>query len=423
MANLFNPFNIFRRSASPASAATQETPATTQEPPEYSPRHGRIKSDSVMSLTGGGLYASLNVATVHRCVTVISNSVAALPLRVMNLRGAIYVPEVNSPLSWALEFEPNSEESAFNMMRRAIQDILLWGNAYLVPFFGGNRVTLRLCSPTAVNYDPYSDTYDVNDVLHGVVGRFPSYKVVHFRGLSIDGKTGVSVLTFARKSVDISAQGSKEQEKRFASGGTVRGVITTPDNHASFGSNTPQQMADAADYVEEQIDCNRKIIAVPADSKFTQMSMSSADMQFLQSRQFEVREICRFFGVHPSFVFDDTSNNYKSAETANAAFLTNTLNPILRNIETELTRRLLPVAARSGRSRIMFDRPAMFAMDLDARYKYQRARLETGTASVNELRREENVEPVSGGDMPLVSANLRAITEINQTTSQTNADN
>lgn len=50
-------------------------------------------------------------------------------------------------------------------------------------------------------------------------------------------------------------------------------------------------------------------------------------MQFLESRKFTVRELCRFFGVHPSFVFDDTSNNYKSAEMANVAFLSNTLNP------------------------------------------------------------------------------------------------
>ncbi len=412
MANILNRINIFRRSAS----------APVAEPPEYCPRRGRCGNDTVVSLTGGGVYPSLNIATVYRCVTVISNSVAALPLRVMNLRGSIYVPETNSPLSWALGMEPNSEESSFNMMRRAIQDILLWGNAYIVPTFESSRVTLRLCSPTAVTYDPYSDAYDINDVLHGVSGHFPSYRVVHLRGLTLDGKTGISVLTFARKSIDISAQGSKEQEKRFASGGTVRGVMTNPETRAAFGSNTPQQQQDSADYVEDQIDSNRKVIAIPADSKFTQMSMSSADMQFLQSRQFEVREICRFFGVHPSFVFDDTSNNYKSAETANAAFLTNTLNPILRNIETELTRRLLPVAARTGRSRIMFDRPAMFAMDLDARYKYQRARLETGTASVNELRREENVAPVDGGDLPLVSANLRTITETNQNTPKQNAD-
>ena len=133
-------------------------------------------------------------------------------------------------------------------------------------------------------------------------------------------------------------------------------------------------------------------------------------MQFLETRKFSVREICRFFGVHPSFVFDDTSNNYKSAEMANVAFLSNTLNPILRKIETELHRKLVAPSLCCKR-KFQFDRRGVYACDLDSKIKYQAQTIAAGLYTVNEWRREENKPAVEGGDTVLVSANLKGITE------------
>jgi HK97 family phage portal protein len=134
-------------------------------------------------------------------------------------------------------------------------------------------------------------------------------------------------------------------------------------------------------------------------------------MQFLESRKFTVREICRFFGVHPSFVFDDTSNNYKSAEMANVAFLNNTLNPILRKIEAELLRKLVAPTLATKR-KFEFNRQSLYACDLESRGKYWKQVIETGLYTVNELRREENKPDVEGGDTVLVSANLKSITNL-----------
>lgn len=150
---------------------------------------------------------------------------------------------------------------------------------------------------------------------------------------------------------------------------------------------------------------------MPGQVQFTQMSMSSVDMQFLESRKFTVREICRFFGVHPSFVFDDTSNNYKSAEMANVAFLNNTLNPILRKIEAELLRKLVAPTLATKR-KFEFNRQSLYACDLESRGKYWKQVIETGLYTVNELRREENKPDVEGGDTVLVSANLKSITNL-----------
>ena len=128
-----------------------------------------------------------------------------------------------------------------------------------------------------------------------------------------------------------------------------------------------------------------------------------------------MREICRFFGVHPSFVFDDTSNNYKSAEMANAGFLSDTLNPILRKIENELHRKLVAPSLCCKR-RFEFDRRDLYACDLDSKVKYQTSTIAAGIYTVNDWRIAENKEPVKGGDVVLVSANLKSLKEIGQQT-------
>ena len=124
-----------------------------------------------------------------------------------------------------------------------------------------------------------------------------------------------------------------------------------------------------------------------------------------------MRDICRFFGVNPSFVFDDTSNNYKSAEMANVAFLSNTLNPLLRNIENEFLRKLVAPSLCMKR-KFEFDRRALYACDLDSKVRYQNATIAAGLYTVNEWRREENRPEVEGGDRVLISANLKDITDI-----------
>lgn len=386
-------------------------PQASEEPPVYCPRRGYTEP-VLVSLTGGNTAAALAVSTVHRCVTLIADSIASLPLHVLHRRGGIYVPEAGSPLAFALEYQPNAETSAFDFWSSAVANILMQGNAYIVPRFTDYGPDLRLCTPGSVSYDPYTDTYNINDTLQGVSGQYTGGGIIHLRGLTIDGKTGVSVLTYARRSLDIAARGSAEQEKRFANGGTVRGIVSNAAERAAWGENRPEQLGDIADYMDERLQAGARIIAQPGDGRFTQLTMSSADMQFLESRKFETREICRFFGVPPSFVFDDTSNNYKSAENAYSDFLRNTLNPLLRKIEIEFTRKLFPGPARYGDCRLQYDRTAVYMMDLESRTSLQRKRMELGTATINELRREDNMPAIDGGDTPLVTANLRPVAEL-----------
>lgn len=395
MGILINIRNLFRRSG---------TAQEKQESTERSPR------------TGGSfpLLASanaLNIAAVYRCVNLLADSVAMLPVQYMRKKGDIFVEDRSDRMHYLLNVQPCEWLSAVDFWQQVVRYLLLRGNAYIVPVY--NMITmsverLALVDPTTVAHDTVNDTYTINDVYAGVSGVYDESEVLHIKNYSIDGKTGLSTITYARVALDITSTGDQETLNRFSNGGNVRGIVSNDNSVRGFGEYQDKELEKTAIDLDSRFRGGERIVSLPGQVQFSPISLSSTDMQFLETRKFNVREICRFFGVHPSFVFDDTSNNYKSAEMANVAFLTNTLNPILRKIEVELHRKLVAPSLCCKR-KFQFDRRGLYVCDLDSRIKYQAQTIAAGLYTVNEWRQEENKPPVEGGDIVLVSANLKSI--------------
>lgn len=400
-----NLFNVFKRRSS--GAAPSENQGTTQA--------GTRIGDYTQFFDYEGNHTALSLATVFRCVRLLSESVANLPLQYLRKRDGLFVEDTGSRLTYLLTVQPDSAISAFDFWAQAVENVLLEGNAYIIPVY--NTATMELdrlvlCKRHTVSHDIYNDKYTVSDIVNGIDGIYDEDEIIHIKGISPDGKHGISVLSYARLTLNIGTSGDRETLSRFQNGGTVRGIISNEKGVTGFGEYQDEQLEKTAESVDDKFRNGNRIVSLPGQVDFKQISLSSTDMQFLESRKFTVREICRFFGVHPSFVFDDTSNNYKSAEMANVAFLSNTLNPILRKIENELLRKLVAPSLCSKR-KFQFDRRGLYACDLDSKIKYQMQTIQAGLYTVNEWRQEENKPPVKGGDTVLVSANLRNIAENN----------
>lgn len=385
--------NLFRRSADGAASAT--------------PRTGAV---SLLPAANG---TALNVATVYRCVNLLADAVANLPVKYMRKKGDIFVEDRASRLHYLLNVQPCEYMSAIDFWRLLVQYVLLRGNAYIVPQYDYTTMELArlsLVDPTCVAHDTVNDRYSICDVNAGVFGTYSEDEVVHIKNYTVNGKTGISTLEFARTTTEIALTGDAETLNRFANGGSVRGIVGNDKSVRGFGEYQDTELAKTADDLDAKFRSGKRIVSVPGQAQFIPVALTSADMQFLESRKFTVRDICRFFGVHPSFVFDDTSNNYKSAEMANVAFLSNTLNPLLRKIEVELHRKLVAPSICCKRQ-FTFDRDGLYACDLDSKVKYIAQTIAAGIYTVNEWRVKENQPAVEGGDTVLVSANLKSITE------------
>lgn len=362
----------------------------------------------------------MRIATVYSCMKLLSDSVASLPIEISRRRSGVYVPE-DSRLSWLLNVQPNEDMSAYDFWSQATQYVTLLGNAYIVPIrsrIDGEIERFLLPHPTCVAYDSLHGTYFVHDTQSGFTDTLLTKDIIHFRNTSFDGLTGVGLIAWARQVLGITATGDEETRQRFANGGNVRGFLSNESSPTlGFGEYADDQLEAQARQADSFFRFGGRIFPKPGTTKFDQISSTSTDMQFLETRKFSVVEICRFFRVPPSFVFADTSNNYKSAENAILDLRQNAINPILRRYESELTRKLLG-EDYTRRKRIQFDRSALSACDLDAQMKYAASRIQCGIDTPNEARLAQNKPAVPDGDTVFVSANLKTIRELKNSTTQ-----
>lgn len=392
MANWWS--KIWRREESEFSEATQEQRST--------PRTGGGQAYLYMP----GAYESLAIATVYRCVQLLSDSVACLTMEYMKWKDGRFQPDTNNPLSYLLTVQPQPEMSIFDFWSFAVRQMLLQGNAYIVPrYVQGELTDLVLCSNNSVAHDTLNETYSICDQYNGVYGTFKESEVIHLYLHTSDGKDGESVLQHARRVAGIAMAGDTETANRFTNGGNVRGIVSNDKSAVGFGEYQDKELEKAAENLDSRFSAGEHIVSLPGQVDFKQISLSSTDMQFLETRKFTVREICRFFGVQPSFVFDDTSNNYKSAEMANITFLSMTLDPILKRIEAEFTRKLIS-RSQFGRRVFRFNRKGIYSLDLQSLADYQKKTIEAGIYTINDWRRQENLAEVEGGDIVHISTNL-----------------
>lgn len=382
----------------------ESTGTTTDRVAVASPRYA-----GTVQVYGGGGDTAMAVATVYRCVQLLGDSVASLRLQYLKRKDGRYQEDERSPYHYLLTVQPQPEMSAYDFWSMAVKEMLLDGNAYIYPRRVGDEVTdLVLCSRHSVGHDALNGLYTISDSYNGVYGTFKESEVIHLYLHSSDGRKGESVVSHAARVMAIASAGDTETLNRFQNGGTVRGLVTNDKGVRGFGEYQDSELEKTADNLDDRFRNGERIVSLPGQVDFKQISLSSTDMQFLESRKFTVRDICRFFGVHPSFVFDDSASNYKSAEMANVAFLSNTLDPILKRIENELCRKLIP-RSQCCRSVFRYDRRGIYSLDLASKASYQKATIECGIYTVNDWRRMENQPLTDGGDEVFVSTNLQRL--------------
>ena len=125
------------------------------------------------------------------------------------------------------------------------------------------------------------------------------------------------------------------------------------------------------------------------------------DAQLLETRQFNVIDICRFFGVSPVKAFDLTNSSYSTVEATQLAFLTDTLAPLLEKIELEFERKLYKPSERRN-IEVKFDTSALLRADKTSLAEYYNKLFQIGAVTVNEIRKALDLPAIDNGDKSFV---------------------
>jgi len=337
---------------------------------------------------------SLSVATVQACVSLIARSLASVPL-VLYRRTADggREPAEDHPLFPILHDLSNPLQTAFDVRQQLFVSVLLYGNGYAEIEWGedGYPRALWPLAPDDVTLYQNPDRSLLYRVQEGTGVRWlPSWRVHHVRGLATAGLLGMSPLR-AANAVGL-AMATEEFGARFFSQGARPGYILSH----------PGQLSDKAfqrlqNSWNDSAASSHKTKIVEEGIKVEKTGVAPDEAQFLETRAFQVAEICRIFNVSPGLVGAAETQTYASAEQDMIRFRELTLGPWAKNHRAAIQRDMLTDDERQDYF-VQYKLSSLQATDLLTRYQAHQVALLTGFATQNEVRALEDMNPVEGGD-------------------------
>ena len=347
---------------------------------------------------------SLALSAVYRCVEVITNGVASLPVKLYRTDEKGFKYEMHNNLSFILSKKPTGKINAFTFYKLIVKDILLQGNAYALILRNGKGEIIGLQYIQAGLVSPIDKGDRIEYQVTGIKGFVRQEDILHFMNYTDNGVYGISVLTHARRTLGIADYGENASENFYKSGGCTTGFLKF--DGPSSGKQREEILSawnQATGGVRNQ---PNGIPVLPANVNYTQLSVNPADAQLLESREFSVVEICRFFGVSPTKCFDLTHASYNNSEMAELAFLNDTLRPLLTKIEMEMETKLFK--PEEGYD-IKFDVSELLRTDKKSQAEYFTKMFNLGVLSPNDIRKELDMDEIEGGDIHCAQINLTSI--------------
>lgn len=361
---------------------------------------GVLPTDAGINVGEG---TALGLSAVWRSVALISQTIASLPARTYRDTGDGHREQVGSFLDDPARVLPDGP-TPFEFWETVLAHMLVHGNAFLAHIFnaGGGLAGLLPIHPLLVSIDKprqrpagqpdfaWSREYKLT-LDDGTQKTFTPATMTHIPALSMDGMRGLSPISVARNSLATAVAGDRAAGRMFRNGALMSGMVTPEEDVTE--EEARQIKASLADKVAG-VDNAGEIAVINRKLKFTPWTMSLEDAQFLQSRQFQIEEIARWYGI-PPFALMQTEKQTSwgtGIESQQRGLGRTVLSPWAVRIQQRMSRLLA--------------RPRFFEFDfagLERATPAEEIRLlieqvRGGLLTVNEARRIRNLEPVAGGD-------------------------
>lgn len=352
--------------------------------------------------------SAMRVSAVYACVSLIAGAIGSLPLTVYERNGGTRTA-IEHDLWWLLNERPSANHSAATFWNSAVAQILLRGDAvaYLVRnrafkvtaiiLWPRDLVTIQRIIPEDPKQPPRLRYY-----FQGLEGYFGAEQddVLHFPGFGFNGWQSMSVIQWgARSSIGIAIKGDEFAGKFFSQGAQPQFAIKAP-GEMTLEQQEQFRQAWVAKYSGSGGGPNGIPLMLTEGLDVKELTMSAADAQLIESRQWQVVDIARAFGV-PPFLIGETDKQTSfgaGVEQMGIGFVKYTLMPHITRIRQELNHKLF----QTSRYFIDFNVDSLMQADSKGRAEYYKAAL-GGTQNPawmtpNEVRHVEKLPPIKGGD-------------------------
>ena len=364
--------------------------------------------------------SAMQMTAVYSCVRVLSEAVAGLPLHVYKYRSdGGKEKALDNPLYFLLHDEPNPEMTSFVFRETLMTHLLLWGNAYaqIIRNGKGEVVALYPLMPNKMTVDRdengrlYYKYYRGNDEAirnkeYEVI--LSPYDVLHIPGLGFDGLVGYSPIAMAKNAIGLAIATEEYGAKFFANGAAPSGVLEHPGT-----LKNPDKVRESWNATFGGSHNANKVAVLEEGMKYTPISISPEQAQFLETRKFQINEIARIFRVPPHMVGDLEKSSFSNIEQQSLEFVKYTLEPWLVRWEQSMVRSLLTPGEKQEYF-IKFNVDGLLRGDYASRMSGYATARQNGWMSANDIRELENLDRIpseDGGDLYLINGNMTKLAD------------
>ncbi len=362
---------------------------------------------------------AMKLSTVSRCVELRANAMAMLPVYLMN-EGTKARPR-DHPLGPLLWGAPNEVMTRFDYEKLMQVNLDLSGNAYAWidrDSRTGRPAELIPLRPDSVT--PYIDGagalwYIYTNPRTGEMTRLAPEDVLHYKAYSTDGITGISILARASQAISTGLAAQRYQADLYANGGRPSGVLKTDTDLG--GTVEVVNSAGEKEIISKKEEVRRawekvhsgpgkgfRVAVLDHGLSYTPTAMNNADAQFVESEEYRVADVARFFGV-PLYLLNAGKQAYSSNEQNSIDFVKHTMLPLVVEREQEDSRKLLLPADQAAGLRIKRELKQLLRGDTAAQIAWYKGMWEIGSYSVDDIRALEDLESVPGGSARQASLN------------------
>ena len=382
--------------------------------------------------------SAMQMTAVYSCVRILAEAVAGLPLHLYRYTDTGGKEKaVDHPLYLLLHDEPNPEMSSFVFRETLMTHLLLWGNAYAQIIRNGKGEVLALypLMPNKMSVDrdengqlyyTYQRSNEEAPTMEGASVKLKPTDVLHIPGLGFDGLVGYSPIAMAKNAIGMAIACEEFGAKFFANGAAPSGVLEHPGT-----IKDPARVRDAWQSQFGGSSNSGKVAVLEEGMKYTPISISPEQAQFLETRKFQINEIARIFRVPPHMVGDLEKSSFSNIEQQSLEFVKYTLDPWIIRWEQSMARVLLSLDEKKEFF-IKFNLEGLLRGDYQSRMNGYSIARQNGWMSANDIRELENLDRIpteQGGDLYLINGSMLplgsagAYADINPTeTEETNED-
>jgi len=350
---------------------------------------------------------AIQLSTVYACVRVIAETVASLPFGVYESAEDGNRKATSHPLYRLIHDEPNTEMTSFVMREVMLTHLLLYGNSYSQIIRNGKNVVIGLYPllPDHMSVDRTDKgklVYTYTTTSSKTVTLDPS-NVLHIPGLGFDGIMGYSPIALEKNAIGLGIASEEYGSKFFQNGARPSGILTHPNT-----VRDPKRVRESWNSAYGGSSNANRVAILEEGMTFTPLSIPNNEAQFLETRKFQVEEICRIFRVPPHLVGNLERATFSNIEHQSIDFAVHTIRPWLIRIEQAMNRSLF-AEQEKGHFYVQFNIDGLMRGDYKSRMEGYAIGRQNGWLSANDIRALENMNPIpdeEGGNTYYLNGNM-----------------